>query len=71
MFHGSPFSLSYRPFFSKPPDFVILVLIFNRPIGAGFRAVSAEFVMEFVLVAFAHQNELSIWYDRSNLLNGH
>jgi hypothetical protein len=26
--------------------------IFNRPIGKGFRAISAEFVMEFVLVSF-------------------
>lgn len=45
----SPVSRSYRPFFSKPPDFAILVQVFNRPSGAGFRVVRAGFVLAYVL----------------------
>lgn len=45
------------------------VQFFNLPIGKAFRAIGSEFVMEFVLVAFGHQNELFIWYGGSNSLS--
>ena len=49
LLHAYPVSRSYCLFFSKPPDFVNLVQLFNRPSGKGFRAVWGEFVLVYFL----------------------
>jgi hypothetical protein len=47
-FHSDFFFFgSYGPEFSKPPDCGVLVQIFNRQSGVGFRVVVAEFVVAY------------------------